>query len=146
MIKHGTGGHVICVYATIWDCNRWELALPQPPATSPQADPEPSIRIVATRDIAPGEQLLLCYSSGHSNDAMFLHYGFVPAGNTDDDVVLFDDTNAALNWHCQQYVVRVGPGCALQGSLIVVLRGQAHFGRVRTGGQRVSRKTAASTL
>lgn len=88
---------------------RWELALPQPPPSSPKpSEPELCVRVVATRDVAPGEPLLLCYSSGHSNDAMFLHYGFVPAANMDDDVVLFDDTNAALNWHCQQYVVRVG--------------------------------------
>ncbi|MEW5306535.1 MAG: hypothetical protein WDW36_008992 [Sanguina aurantia] len=99
---------------------RWELALPQPPPASPApSEPELCVRVVATRDVAPGEPLLLCYSSGHSNDAMFLHYGFVPAGNMDDDVVLFDDASAALNWHCQQYVVRKPGGLAALQQLAV---------------------------
>lgn len=57
----------------------------------------------ATRDIAPGEELLLSYGE-RSNEDFFLFYGFVPPRNPHDAVSLFPSIEDAIDWHLEKYV------------------------------------------
>lgn len=42
--------------------------------------------------------LCLLVTGERHNDDFLLHYGFVPAGNPHDDVLLFPHLEAALEW------------------------------------------------
>ncbi|KAG2440256.1 hypothetical protein HXX76_004368 [Chlamydomonas incerta] len=56
------------------------------------------VAVVATADLQPGDELLLCYDQAGSNDAFGLHYGFLPPFSPHDDVQLFDHAAHALGW------------------------------------------------
>eukprot|EP00854_Cymbomonas_tetramitiformis_P008028 gene8028-9539_t len=45
-----------------------------------------------------GEQICATYGD-YGNDFFFLHYGFVPSKNMDDDVILFDTGTEAVAWY-----------------------------------------------
>ena len=60
------------------------------------------MRLSAIRGIAEGEELLLSYGE-RSNDHFFLYYGFVPAKNPHDEVVLFGNLEEALEWHLEHF-------------------------------------------
>ena len=64
---------------------------------------EPLMVLTATRDIDPGEELLLSYGE-RSNDEWVLHYGFVPPRNPHDDVVIFDTIEDAIDWYLEKYI------------------------------------------
>ncbi|KAK3272476.1 hypothetical protein CYMTET_19226, partial [Cymbomonas tetramitiformis] len=59
---------------------------------------ESCINLVATKPIAAGEQICATYGD-YGNDFFFLHYGFVPSKNMDDDVILFDTGTEAVAWY-----------------------------------------------
>ncbi|KAK9805479.1 hypothetical protein WJX72_000563 [[Myrmecia] bisecta] len=75
----------------------WELVSPQ---KSPSEEWE--MVVSAKRDIQEGEEVLLSYGE-RSNDDFFLHYGFVPARNAHDDVILFASLEEALDWHTEVF-------------------------------------------
>lgn len=47
-----------------------------------------AVELVATRDLAAGDEVSYCYGARLSNDDFLLDYGFVPARNAHDDVQL----------------------------------------------------------
>ena len=47
-----------------------------------------AVELVATRDLAAGDEVSYCYGARLSNDDFLLDYGFVPASNAHDDVQL----------------------------------------------------------
>ncbi|GLI59383.1 hypothetical protein VaNZ11_001249 [Volvox africanus] len=57
------------------------------------------IALVATADLAIGQELLMCYDTTASNDSFALHYGFVETPNPNEDVQLFESLEDALAWH-----------------------------------------------
>lgn len=93
MLNHGgdekAGTHLPHV-AT--DSVRWDLVPPDQAASA-----QWEVHLSATRDIEEGEEVLLSYGERH-NDDFLVHYGFVPAGNPHDDVLLFPHLEAALEW------------------------------------------------
>mmetsp|Transcript_22399 Transcript_22399/g.76072 ORF Transcript_22399/g.76072 Transcript_22399/m.76072 type:complete len:474 (+) Transcript_22399:35-1456(+) len=58
-----------------------------------------TVLVLATREVAPGEQVLFTYGNDRSNDDFFLYYGFVLAGNPNDTFVLFSSVREAVEWH-----------------------------------------------
>ena len=56
------------------------------------------LQVKATREIEESEELTFSYGERSSTD-FFVHYGFVPLRNPRDDVVLFEDVDAALDWY-----------------------------------------------
>ncbi|GLC67730.1 hypothetical protein PLESTF_000599500 [Pleodorina starrii] len=78
------------------DCVRWDLLSPARSRTGGW-----SMAVSATRDIAPGQELLMSYGE-RPNDDFFLHYGFVPRANPHDDAVLWPDLESALEWHYER--------------------------------------------
>ena len=69
---------------------------------------------VATRDIAAGEQLYFSYGPRPSRDFL-LTWGFLPAWNARDDVIIFSDTPHALQWHRALLAPQVGLPCSGPG-------------------------------
>jgi hypothetical protein len=65
-------------------CVRWEMV-------------EGELQISAVRALQPGEEALFSYRE-QSNDNFLIYYGFVPARNAHDDVVLFGSLDEALSW------------------------------------------------
>jgi hypothetical protein len=61
-----------------------------------------AMRVRACAPVAAGEEALFCYSE-QSNDSFLLYYGFTPPANPHDDVVLWDDLEAALDWHAAAF-------------------------------------------
>jgi hypothetical protein len=58
----------------------------------------------ATRDISPGEEVLLSYGE-KENDDFFVHYGFCPCRNPHDRYGLFDSLSQAVDWYVDMFVV-----------------------------------------
>ena len=58
------------------------------------------VRLIATRDIDEGDELLTSYGDG-PNDKLFVHNGFVPSYNADEAATLFEDAETALEWILQ---------------------------------------------
>ncbi|KAG2455021.1 hypothetical protein HYH02_000846 [Chlamydomonas schloesseri] len=71
------------------------------------------VAVVATADLRPGDELLLCYDQAGSNDAFALHYGFLPPFSPHDDVQLFEDAAHAVGWW-RQWRRRQGQECQEQ--------------------------------
>jgi hypothetical protein len=61
-------------------------------------DDDGVIEFAATRDVGSNEEALMSYGE-RSNDHFLMYYGFVPARNPHDDVILFSDVDHALSWH-----------------------------------------------
>jgi hypothetical protein len=59
--------------------------------------------LTATRDIQQGEELLLSYGE-RNNDDFFLHYGFIPARNPHDDVILFTSIEEGIDYYLEKYI------------------------------------------
>lgn len=51
-------------------------------------------------------KVLLSYGE-RSNDDFFLHYGFVPPRNPQDEVVLFPNLATAIDWYCKKFSIEV---------------------------------------
>ena len=67
------------------------------------------MRLVATRDIHRGEDLVHAYHEpGMPNNHMFAHYGFVPFLSETEEVALFAGDDEALAWMREQ-VCRLQP-------------------------------------
>ncbi|EFJ44774.1 hypothetical protein VOLCADRAFT_94881 [Volvox carteri f. nagariensis] len=83
-----------------------------------------SMAVSATRDIHPGQELLLSYGE-RPNDDFFLHYGFVPRANPHDDAVLWPDLEAALEWHYERLgALQLAPEAAERLYLAALEAGQ----------------------
>ena len=59
----------------------------------------PPSQVIATKDIAPGAQVLWDYGP-RGNDDFFLYYGFVLPGNSFDAFELFESVSSAYQWYC----------------------------------------------
>ena len=58
------------------------------------------MQVVSTREVQPGQQLLLSYlPPGASNDAFCLHYGWVPHWNPHDEVQV-GGAGRGCSWGC----------------------------------------------
>ena len=71
-------------------CCRWKL-------DPPDDEWDWSLTISATRAAKAGEEALLLYQMTPSWD-FFLHYGFVPPRNAEEEVVLFNSIKEAVAW------------------------------------------------
>ncbi|GIL72494.1 hypothetical protein Vretifemale_2854, partial [Volvox reticuliferus] len=88
----GLGGNKVVATDTV----RWDLL---PPARSSSGGW--SMAVSATKDLQPGQEVLLSYGE-RPNDDFFLHYGFVPRANPHDDAVLWPDLESSLEWHYER--------------------------------------------
>jgi len=82
---------------------RWDLVSPEraPPGWW-------TMEVSATRDMRPGDALVLSYGE-RSSDDFFVHYGFVPPlCNPHEDAVIFENAEDALEWHFEHYAADLG--------------------------------------
>ena len=79
------------------------------------------LQVKATRDIEEGEELTFSYGERSSTDFL-VHYGFVPLRNPRDDVVLFEDVDAALDWYALESGLPLLMGREDEEALIAALQ------------------------
>lgn len=77
------------------DCVRWDVVK--------KLSGDWIMVLSATRDISPGEEVLLSYGE-KENDDFFVHYGFCPCRNPHDRYGLFDSLPQAVDWYVDMFV------------------------------------------
>ncbi|GIL64728.1 hypothetical protein Vafri_18612 [Volvox africanus] len=91
------------------------------------------IALVATADLATGQELLMCYDTTASNDSLALHYGFVENLNPNEDVQLYDSLEDALAWHREVVLAEAAAAAAAPAA-------SAASGLVTSGGFLATRR------